>query len=115
MCLRFGLRYHVSFLTACRITRNLLRNTGKTLKGAIPQMEFFTNLTDDQFALIGCFIALAVSGTLMSLSYFVGRHRVGRHRTVPRTKEATGQQRKRPSDLKLKRIIVEQDSRRKAA
>jgi hypothetical protein len=30
-------------------------------------------LTDDQFALVGCVVALIVSGTLMSLSYYLGR------------------------------------------
>ena len=46
-------------------------------------MEFFHNLTDDQLALLGCAAALVLSGTVMALSYFVGR---ARHRPVePRT------------------------------
>ena len=35
-------------------------------------MDLFTNLTDDQFALLGCFGAIIASATVMSLSYFVG-------------------------------------------
>jgi|GEM_PF-2322245 hypothetical protein len=37
--------------------------------------EIVNTLTDDQIALIGCFVALVVSGTVMSLSYYVGRGR----------------------------------------
>jgi hypothetical protein len=36
-------------------------------------MELFQTLSDDQTAMIGCAAALFVSGTLMSLSYYVGR------------------------------------------
>jgi hypothetical protein len=36
-------------------------------------MELFQTLNDDQTAMIGCAAALFVSGTLMSLSYYVGR------------------------------------------
>lgn len=35
-------------------------------------MELFQNLTDDQIALIGGLVALAASGTLMYVSYFMG-------------------------------------------
>ena len=35
--------------------------------------EFLNALTDDQFALLGCLLALAVTGTMMSLSYYVGK------------------------------------------
>lgn len=35
--------------------------------------EIVNGLTDDQIALIGCGIALIVSGTIMSLSYYIGR------------------------------------------
>ena len=35
--------------------------------------EIVNTLSDDQIALIGCFVALVVSGTVMSLSYYVGR------------------------------------------
>jgi hypothetical protein len=36
-------------------------------------MDLFNGLSDDQTALIGCAAALAVCGTIMSLSYYVGR------------------------------------------
>lgn len=38
-------------------------------------MEIFRNLTDDQLALLGCAAALVLSGTVMALSYFIGRAR----------------------------------------
>jgi hypothetical protein len=46
-----------------------------TLKGW-PNMELLSNLSDDQMALLGCATALVCTGTLMSLSYFVGRGRM---------------------------------------
>jgi hypothetical protein len=36
-------------------------------------VSFLQNLTDDQTALLGCFVALLASGTLMSLSYYLGQ------------------------------------------
>jgi hypothetical protein len=39
-------------------------------------MELFSNLSDDQIALLGCATALMATGTLMSLSYFIGRNRM---------------------------------------
>jgi len=39
------------------------------------EMEIFHNLTDDQLALLGCAAALVLSGTVMALSYFIGRAR----------------------------------------
>ena len=36
-------------------------------------MELFNGMSDDQTALLGCFAALLVTGTMMSLSYYVGR------------------------------------------
>jgi len=38
-------------------------------------MEIFRNLTDDQLALLGCAAALVLSGSVMALSYFIGRTR----------------------------------------
>jgi hypothetical protein len=38
-------------------------------------MEFFSNLSDDQIALLGCAAALVTTGTIMSLSHFLGRSR----------------------------------------
>jgi hypothetical protein len=40
-------------------------------------MDFLVqnHLSDDQWALIGCAAALVLSGTLMSLSYFIGQAR----------------------------------------
>lgn len=35
------------------------------------------NLTDDQVALLGCLLALVVTGTLMSLSFYVGKRARG--------------------------------------
>lgn len=39
-------------------------------------MEIFSNLSDDQIALVGCATALLTTGTLMCLSYFIGRARM---------------------------------------
>jgi hypothetical protein len=39
-------------------------------------MELFSNLSDDQVALLGCAAALVTTGTIMCLSYFIGRGRV---------------------------------------
>lgn len=36
-------------------------------------MDFINGLSDDQTALLGCAAALLVCGTIMSLSYYVGR------------------------------------------
>ena len=36
-------------------------------------MDFLNGLSDDQTALLGCACALLVTGTMMSLSYYVGR------------------------------------------
>ncbi len=36
-------------------------------------MDLLQNVSDDQTALVGCFVALIVSGLLMSLSYYVGQ------------------------------------------
>jgi hypothetical protein len=38
-------------------------------------MELFSNLSDDQIALLGCAAALVTTGTIMSLSHFIGRSR----------------------------------------
>lgn len=38
-------------------------------------MDIFSGLTDDQFALIGCAIALVVTGGLMSISHHIGNAR----------------------------------------
>ena len=36
-------------------------------------MDFFQNATDDQIALMGCFVALVTSAALMYVSVFLGR------------------------------------------
>jgi hypothetical protein len=36
-------------------------------------MDWLQHLSDDQKALVGCAVALLACGTLMSLSYYVGR------------------------------------------
>ncbi len=38
-------------------------------------MEFFSHLSDDQIALLGCAAALVTTSTIMSLSHFLGRSR----------------------------------------
>jgi hypothetical protein len=38
--------------------------------------EIFKTLSDDQIALVGCAAALTVAGTIMSLSYYIGRGRM---------------------------------------
>ncbi len=40
-------------------------------------IELWKSLSDDQMALVGCAAALMVTGTIMSLSYYIGRGRVG--------------------------------------
>jgi len=58
-------------------------------------MDLLQNLSDDQTALLGCFLALAGSGLLMSLSYYIGQwnqsakpatHRLPQHRADERQK-----------------------------
>jgi hypothetical protein len=39
-------------------------------------MELFSNLSDDQVALLGCAVALVTTGTIMCLSHFIGRGRM---------------------------------------
>jgi hypothetical protein len=36
-------------------------------------MEILSNLSDDQIALLGCATALVITGSLMCVSYFIGR------------------------------------------
>jgi len=38
-------------------------------------MDLFSGLSDDQFALMGCAIALIVTGGLMSISHHIGNAR----------------------------------------
>jgi hypothetical protein len=39
-------------------------------------IELWKSLSDDQMALVGCAAALLVTGTIMSLSYYIGRARM---------------------------------------
>lgn len=39
-------------------------------------IELWKSLSDDQMALVGCAVALMVTGTIMSLSYYIGRGRM---------------------------------------
>jgi hypothetical protein len=39
-------------------------------------LELWKSLSDDQIALVGCAAALLLMGTIMSLSYYIGRGRV---------------------------------------
>jgi hypothetical protein len=39
-------------------------------------LEVLKSLSDDQIALVGCAIALLLMGTIMSLSYYIGRGRM---------------------------------------
>jgi hypothetical protein len=39
-------------------------------------IELLKTLSDDQIALLGCATALCVAGTIMSLSYYIGRGRI---------------------------------------
>jgi hypothetical protein len=39
-------------------------------------IELWKSLSDDQMALVGCAAALMVTGTIMSLSYYIGRGRM---------------------------------------
>jgi hypothetical protein len=46
-------------------------------------MELFSNLSDDQVALLGCAAALVTSGSIMCLSYFIGRGRTQSTQAAP--------------------------------
>lgn len=50
-------------------------------------MELFSNLSDDQIALVGCAAALASTGTLMCLSHFIGRRRLNASSAASRHSE----------------------------
>jgi hypothetical protein len=39
-------------------------------------LELVKTFSDDQIALLGCAAALSVAGTIMSLSYYIGRGRI---------------------------------------
>jgi hypothetical protein len=39
-------------------------------------IELWKSLSDDQMALVGCAAALMITGTMMSLSYYIGRGRM---------------------------------------
>ena len=39
-------------------------------------LDLWKSLSDDQIALVGCAAALTVAGTVMSLSYYIGRGRI---------------------------------------
>ena len=43
-------------------------------------MEFLSTLSNDEIALLGCAIALLSTGTLMCLSYYIGRMRTSEAR-----------------------------------
>lgn len=49
-------------------------------------MDIFNSLSDDQVALLGCACALVISGTVMWISYFLGRRG-----TRPGTDQRAGQ------------------------
>jgi hypothetical protein len=52
-------------------------------------MEFLSNLSDDQMALWGCATALVSTGSLMCLSYYIGRGRMqASRRSAPATTSA---------------------------
>jgi hypothetical protein len=50
----------------------------------MPIMELFSNLSDDQIALLGCAAALVTTGSIMCLSYFIGRGRTQSSQPVTR-------------------------------
>ena len=69
-------------------------------------MESFLNLGDDGTALVGCAIALLVCGTMMSLSYYLGRA----------AKKVAPQQQKQPETYSIAtRLETQQNNDRKAA
>ena len=47
--------------------------TAEVVYGERPDMELLYILTDDQKALLGCFVALILCGGLMMVSYLLGR------------------------------------------
>jgi len=46
-------------------------------------MDFISDLSDNQFALLGCVVALTVSGLVMSLSGLIGQARRERGHETP--------------------------------
>jgi hypothetical protein len=46
-------------------------------------MDFISDLSDNQFALLGCVVALTVSGLIMSLSGLMGQTRRERSHKTP--------------------------------
>ena len=63
-------------------------------------MDIFSNLTDDQLALLGCVAALVTSSGLMFVSHYIGRLR--------------GQSSRRISDVQPQRTDQTRESRRAA-
>jgi hypothetical protein len=51
--------------------------------------EIMDAFTDDQIALMGCFAALLVTGTLMSLSFYIGKGARDRASDAARPKSGT--------------------------
>lgn len=75
-------------------------------------MDLFNSLSDDQVALLGCGCALVVSGTVLWISYFLGRHE-----TRPATDQRAGRPCLRLADCPSGRAPsgAEPQTRRKAA
>jgi hypothetical protein len=55
-------------------------------------VEIFRSLSDDQIALVGCAAALMIAGTIMSLSYYIGRARTAVEGQTRNTAPATAWQ-----------------------
>lgn len=71
----------------------------------------FEGMSDDQVALVGCVTALFVCGTMMSLSYYLGRM-LGRHRPAsPRRQEL----RVPAASAAASKVVAEAEARHKAA
>ena len=51
-------------------------------------LELLKSLSDDQIALVGCATALLMMGTIMSLSYYIGRGRMSAADQKARKSEA---------------------------
>jgi hypothetical protein len=78
---------------------------------SIFDMDFLNGLSDDQTALVGCALALMVCGTVMSLSYYVGRFF---HKTQAAPEPNEPQTLKMPDPLALasKRLAAAQETHR---
>ena len=79
-------------------------------------MDLLSGLTDDQTALLGCAVSLAVCGLLMVLSYYVGqvRRRQPQESALPTTLRLSEMHAAQPSAVRPQVTAVAELKRRAA-